>query len=296
MNKIKSYFSLLRPFTLIFPFVSAIFLSALALGYHNKLHEIFDYTIPILCGGFALMLCNSASNCLNQVWDLREDRLHPEKRNRPVANGEISESEALSLAIFGLILVVILCSFVNTLFTIFVGLILLFAFAYSVPPMRLKKRLVLNNLCLSIPRGFLGVLACVSIVAYPFEITFICIGLILFLFAFGVNPVKDISDIEADKKVGIKNLCTVYGVKKAMIISSAFVIIPYFLLVIFPYLKLLPFNTIYLLSLVPIGAVMVWLMFHNPEKKGRTENTTLWGLFYLHAIAYVVGFMVVYTI
>ncbi len=47
----------------------------------------------------ALCLASSAIYALNDVVDAREDRLHPNKRNRPVASGQVSPAAAIVQAI-----------------------------------------------------------------------------------------------------------------------------------------------------------------------------------------------------
>jgi 4-hydroxybenzoate polyprenyltransferase/phosphoglycolate phosphatase-like HAD superfamily hydrolase len=48
---------------------------------------------------FALSFCASALYIVNDLLDLQADRLHPRKRNRPLASGEVSVEASLGLAV-----------------------------------------------------------------------------------------------------------------------------------------------------------------------------------------------------
>lgn len=50
-----------------------------------------DYLIPGVIGFFAFSLMSSAIYCFNDIYDVESDKLHPVKRNRPIANGSISK-------------------------------------------------------------------------------------------------------------------------------------------------------------------------------------------------------------
>jgi len=287
---IKKYIKLLRPFTMVAPFITGLIFSLVAMKYSPSPHNFFLY-FKILIGSLALALANATSNVLNQVWDIVEDRHNPVKRHRPVASGEISEREAMGLAFFGMIMMMLMAGCVNTTFTILLAIIMMFSFIYSVPPLRTKKRLWLNNITIAIPRGLIGVLASVSIVCDPFIPEFIAIGSIISLYTFSVNPTKDISDVEGDKIAGVRNLCTVYGVKKAMRISAFFLVLTYVICILFVYFGIISNGWLFILMLLPVGIAILYLMLFNPEKKFKGENTALWYLFYIQMIIIVISFV-----
>jgi 4-hydroxybenzoate polyprenyltransferase len=275
---------------MVAPFVTALVFSIVAMKYSSQPPDIFLY-LRIIIGSLTLALANATSNVLNQVWDTVEDRNNPVKCHRPVASGEISEREAMGLAFFGMLMMILMAGFVNTTFTILVVLIMLFSFIYSVPPLRTKKRLWWNNITIAIPRGLVGVLASVSIVCNPFIPDFIAVGVIISMYTFAVNPTKDISDIEGDKVAGVRNFCTVYGVKKAMYISAFFLILTYVVTVLFVYFGIITNGWLFVLMLLPVGIAILYLMLFNPEKKFKGENTALWYLFYIQMIIIVVSFV-----
>lgn len=56
-----------------------------------------DKVIAIIIGFFALCFISSANYIINDVVDVRKDKLHPEKRKRPLASGKIGYVGALLL-------------------------------------------------------------------------------------------------------------------------------------------------------------------------------------------------------
>jgi len=64
--------------------------------------ELFDFSIlqNILIGFIVLCAVSSASYIVNDVFDVKNDRLHPFKKFRPLANNDIKIIPALILAVF----------------------------------------------------------------------------------------------------------------------------------------------------------------------------------------------------
>src|SRR3989344_2537909 len=64
--------------------------------------ELFDFSIlqNVLIGFTVLCTISSASYIVNDIFDIKNDRLHPFKRFRPLANNDIKIIPALILAIF----------------------------------------------------------------------------------------------------------------------------------------------------------------------------------------------------
>jgi 4-hydroxybenzoate polyprenyltransferase len=69
-----------------------------------------DYLIPSVAAFFVFSLASSAIYIINDIMDVESDRMHPKKKYRPIASGEVSTKQAL---IFFVILVaaIIVCLF-----------------------------------------------------------------------------------------------------------------------------------------------------------------------------------------
>ena len=76
-------------------------------------------------------LLSSAVYVINDIADRESDRMHPVKRNRPIASGAISPAQGAGLAAVLLVLTVVLASPLNTKFLAAAGLYFLLNLAYS---------------------------------------------------------------------------------------------------------------------------------------------------------------------
>ncbi|MBO5333537.1 MAG: UbiA prenyltransferase family protein [Clostridia bacterium] len=68
--------------------------------------QLFDLSsLPsVLFGLISFCMLSSAVYIFNDLCDVRRDKLHPEKRNRPIANGSISRKSAIKIMAFLLII------------------------------------------------------------------------------------------------------------------------------------------------------------------------------------------------
>lgn len=132
-------------------FAALIFNEQLAnLEYLSKTFIAFGY----FCG------ISSAIYIINDCFDYEKDRLHPIKKNRPIASGEVSLSVAWFIAIV-LLFVLIPASFlyVGNFFGIVVVIYVLLQFAYNLV---LKQVIIVDALAIAggfILRAYAGALA-----------------------------------------------------------------------------------------------------------------------------------------
>jgi len=159
---------------------------------------------------------------INNVYDLPIDRIS--NPNRPLIRGDISPYLYLNL---GLILSVIALSVSIALWIIpfILTLIsLLSSLVYSMPPLRLRKRLFST---LFIGWGsslafLIGYFNHTRISNFSISSEALFLALLIFI-AFSVGPLtKDIKDYEGDLRHGVKTFFTVYGIEKGTKIVSFF--------------------------------------------------------------------------
>lgn len=68
--------------------------------FSMKIHEPDVFTATVLCF-VAFCMASSSIYVFNDVLDCKSDRLHPTKRNRPVASGKVKIALALSIGFLG---------------------------------------------------------------------------------------------------------------------------------------------------------------------------------------------------
>ncbi len=279
MPEIKPYIQLFRPVTLLAPAIGGVFFGLMGI---KAAGISFVTAFPLLIlSGLILAMANASSNILNQVFDAEIDMAHPEKRKRPIPSGKVDKEKAMSLAVF-LMIIVIASSLIFFGFTygLTLTIIMLFAWMYNCPPLRLKTRLFWSNVAIAAPRGGMGITCAYSAFASPYD-PVIYVAIIYFaLYVFGTNTLKDFADEEYDRASGVRNFVTVWGKEKASLIVGTFTVIPFIALIVVEDFDFLHLNSVTYLPLI-LSILMIYLLFKGKERKSVEGNSTLWVIFYL---------------
>jgi decaprenyl-phosphate phosphoribosyltransferase len=93
-----------------------------------------DVPLRAVLACLAFCLVSSAIYAVNDVRDRHEDRLHPRKRHRPVAAGELSPGAAVALAAGALVAGLLICGLIRPLLLVvavsYIGLTLSYTFVW----------------------------------------------------------------------------------------------------------------------------------------------------------------------
>lgn len=95
----------------------------------------------------AFSLAASATYVVNDLWDLESDRIHPRKRRRPLANGDVSIISALVASAFSLVAGFALAGMLSTQFLLMLVLYLVVTSSYS---WALKQYVLIDVIILSL--------------------------------------------------------------------------------------------------------------------------------------------------
>jgi len=269
-GRISDFIALLRPFTLLAPVIVGFFGSLICLK-----GEFWNHWLEVVYVTFTLMLCQAVGQCINQACGVDEDRIN--KPYRPIPSGRVSVEEAYGLA-FLLTLISLWRGFtVSINFGLWIVIILFFAVFYNLKPFQARKYVWVNLLWMSVSRGPLPFVVIWSAFRDPFELKPWLLGSVAFLWVFAFQPTKDLTDIEGDKKFGIRTLPVVYGVDKTKSFIKWFSILPFLPLVLYIQFGLLSLPYLLLLNLAIIREVGIWGF---ERKTSITENTVGWICFY----------------
>jgi len=307
-RRLRAFIDLVRPFTLLAPAIGGLSGAVLAMivsgGYQAPyLDQTFPFVhIPplpmhrLLSGMVTLVILNAASNALNQVFDLDIDRVN--KSYRPIPSGMITSREGLWISIVLYSLALWRAAFVNRYFVLLVSLLIIITILYSVPPVRLKKRLWVSNISIAVPRGLLGFVAAWSILGDLHDPTPWVLGSIMAIFLIGSTTTKDITDVPGDRMFGIRTLPVVYGKKLAIVLSIPFFIFPFFLMGCYWALELLPWTAIYLSGfMMAWSLVTIFMLVRQGDREDiHFENSPAWKQMYLMLMGMQVGFVLMYAI
>ena len=264
------------------PIVGGIVFSLFALkGIQLTINHVF----LMLLNGFLLACANAISNILNQVYDRDIDADHPKKRLRPIPSGLVSVDEAMSIVY---ILTVFTAGLSYAVFGFIYGLlmstILVFAWLYSSPPLRLRNKLILSNLAIATPRGGLGILTAYSAFGNPFTMELLVPALAFAIYVFGANTFKDYDDMEADMKHGVESFPIVIGRTASTCLAILMSLGAYFILIAYDVNR-----SVYLLVGLPVFIIMVIMSVMDPELQGKGEM--MWKLFYINYAIMMVSYV-----
>jgi len=297
LKKLKIYWELMRPFTLLAPTVGFISGGLIAIGAKSPVVLTFTSIYPIILGGLSAAFLNGASNIINQYYDVKIDKIN--KPNRPLPSGRISlkESRLFSILLysFSFFLAYLIP---NKQFIIIVLITALITYAYSAPPFRTKRWAVVANLTIAIPRGCLLIVAGWTAVRSLFNFEPWFIGSIFALYLLGAASTKDFSDIRGDKIYGCNTLPIILGAKRAAIAIAPSFVLPFLLI---PYGKINGILTGSPMVLYPLTTILMswgiytaYLVLRKPEELTWEANHISWKHMYLMLLVAQVGFAFAY--
>src|SRR5690348_17916207 len=197
MELLKLYWTFGRPFTLIPPMVGIFSGSLIGYGATHVHLVPYHIVLAVLAAG----VLNAASNGINQICDFENDRVN--KPHRPLPSGQMTWRQAWVFVAVTYVVALAMVAAINwQIFAIYV-VAALATLAYSVPPVRLKRRTWGSNIIIALIRG--GLLkvagwAAVATVLHSIEPWYI--GSFYVGFLLGATTTRDFADIEADPAPG----------------------------------------------------------------------------------------------
>jgi len=276
MKSLQLYWNFARPFTLVPPMTGIFSGSLIGYGASHEPFRVLAVASAVLAAG----VLNAASNGINQICDLANDRIN--KPHRPLPSGQMSLKQAWVFVAATYFVALALVAWVNVeTFAIYV-IAALATLAYSVPPVRLKKHPIGSNVIIALIRG--GLLkvagwAAVATVLHSIEPWYI--GSIYVVFLLGATTTKDFADMEGDRAAGCITLPVKYGaVASARAISPSF-IVPWLMLPLGLYLEVLSGNPLAILALSVVmllwGSYVIYLINLDPHRLvTEGENHPAW--------------------
>ena len=199
-------------------------LMVMAGTYFNKTLSFLDFPdyLYILISIILIAMLWLSTVLINSVYDFPIDKIS--NPNRPLVKGDISPSLYLNLG-FVLSVIILFVSLVSGIMPFLIILIsLLSSLAYSMPPLRLRKKLFST---LFIGWGsslafFIGYFNLITISDISINMNVLFLAFLIFV-AFSVGPMtKDLKDYQGDIQHGVKTFFTIYGIEKGKKIVAIF--------------------------------------------------------------------------
>ena len=228
----KKYIQIIRPLNLLITF-SCILLTA------HIINKISLTLLPII---LVILLLGSFANVINDILDAKID--NENNLDRPIATGLISKKYAILYSSILLLSAICIIFYYN--FDILTKFLILFL---NLPLILLytpifKKIPLIGNLIVSFVLSMVFIVTCIYLKSSLFLI--LPIAILAFLMMVIREIVKDIADIEGDKKFGVNTLPVKYGIEK----SFNVIILFSFLLIIISCSFIILYNLAYFISLL----------------------------------------------
>ena len=209
------YIEILRPGNALMGAISIILIA------------IIDKTIsiPIILAMMAVFFETAAGNVINDYFDYNIDLVN--KPERPIPSGRISLENGKRYA-YLLFAAGTVCGFLISYLTsnwipfiiVLIADVVLYLYAY-----KLKATPLIGNLAVGFMTGFGFVFGGFTINNPSIVMTSIFLGFFAFVMTTAREIIKDIEDVEGDKKDGARTLPIMIGKRKPAILATALIII-----------------------------------------------------------------------
>lgn len=200
------YIEILRPGNAVMA-VIAILLMAIISG---------KFTLEVLLAAVVVFIVTGAGNSINDYFDHKIDAIN--KPERPIPSGRIALKTALIYSLSLFILGIIIAFAVNWILGIIALLSSLLMIYYA---RDLKTKCLIGNMTISFLTGLCFVFGGIAVGQILISIY---LGIYAFFMTMAREIVKDMEDLEGDKKEGATTLPIVYGKKISAIIAASFML------------------------------------------------------------------------
>lgn len=237
---LKTLWQFSRPHTIIGSIVSLSTLYVMACKNGEALQHLPILFIIIIAG----LACNIFIVGINQIEDIEVDKIN--KPYLPLASGMLTIPQAKAIINTCLAICLLGALYISYFLLIISIIILLIGWAYSVPPLKLRKYHLTAALCIVAVRGLIvniGLFLAFNLKLnnswdIPFEI-WLLTGFVM-VFSLAIAWFKDLPDTAGDAKFNIQTLSILYSTKWVVKIGSSLIILSYLtilLLILFKFVS-----------------------------------------------------------
>ena len=183
------------------------------------------FNLPIILAMITVFFVTAAGNVINDYFDYNIDLVN--KPERPIPSGRISLKTGRNYGYF-LFLAGTVCGFLISYLTnnwipfiiVLIADVILYLYAY-----KLKTTPLIGNLAVGFMTGFGFVFGGYTINNPSIVMTSIFLGFFAFVMTTAREIIKDIEDVEGDKKDGARTLPILIGKKTPALIATILIII-----------------------------------------------------------------------
>ena len=300
MKTVVTLWNFSRPHTVIGTIISTLTLYLIICG-NNKVQHLSLLLMALMVG----ISCNIFIVGINQIADVHIDKIN--KPYLPIPAGALSIQNAKIIVYTALFFSLSLSFHISPFLFLIIFLSAAIGWAYSVPPLHLKKHHLSAALAITFVRGILinvgGFMVFNYLVNKSLTLPENVKILSAFILVFGIviSWFKDLSDMEGDSTYSIKTLAIVYSPRSTFIIGSLLIVLIYLLTIFLKYLDfinsvipsfqiiVLLYGHIFLLTLFIINSFTIDLRNQTSVKKFYKR---FWWFFFAEYLLYLTAYAV----
>lgn len=293
INALTTLWQFTRPHTIIGSALSVTALYALVLARPDAVPDHWGVWLPSLVAALA---CNVFITGLNQWSDVEVDRIN--KPWLPIPAGRLTRSSALRIVLVSLMLALAIAVWLSWSFFALIALISFLGWAYSMPPIQLKRHHFGAALVITVVRGILVNLGFYShyralLAGGPgFDPVIGPLTAFVALFSIGIAWFKDIPDTRGDAEFRFGTLAVRMGRPTALLLGAVVVGLAYLSVLLPAWTGLLPHPLWYTLSFgLPLVAFVLLAVRLDVDEDAQVKRFYLffWGLFFVAYMVYPLG-------
>jgi len=248
-----------RPHTVIASFISITTLYLLVVSGADLWDHLSIYAFTLV----SALGCNVFITGLNQITDVELDKEN--KAFLPIARGDLSIERAQMIIWVALGICLLFASLVSWWMLGIMALIAAIGYAYSAPPIRLKKHHLPAALSIVVVRGVLVNLGIGWILEYIITgdwgqvDALIPLTIFVSAYSFAIAWFKDLYDVKGDEQHQIKTLPVLYSISAAFRYGSGLVIAAYIATLVYA-LQYMAEGKVYIIA--AHGVLLTLFLFH----------------------------------
>jgi geranylgeranylglycerol-phosphate geranylgeranyltransferase len=261
-EKLTAIIKLIRPLNFLITFASVIVAAVICLP--DKTHGL-----NVFIAAFAASLVMASGNIINDIHDIEIDKIN--KPLRPLPSGKITIKEAYGLYLVFIIVSVVLSLLVNQAVLIIVLISILLLFLYS---KYLKRILLIGNITVAFLTGLVFIFGGV-VIENPSA------AIVPAVFAFLINLireiVKDMEDVEGDKKAGVITFPVKFGFQKSEYVIL-FISLMLILCTLYPFITQLYKIEYFIVVMIIVNPILVYclkILFEDHSVKNMKKMSNL---------------------
>jgi homogentisate phytyltransferase/homogentisate geranylgeranyltransferase len=209
-----------RPHTIIGTALSVAGLYAIAAALHAATGA-FDLLATLI----AALAVNVSIVGVNQITDVEIDRIN--KPYLPIAAGDLTLTQAKAIVASATVLPLVMALTQGAAETVAVAAALAVGALYSLPPARLKRFPVAASLCISGVRSLAVNLGVYAHFAHRIDPPVIALCAFVLPFSFAIAVLKDVPDIEGDRRFAIRTFSVRLGPERVKAIGVSALVLAY---------------------------------------------------------------------